>query len=131
MHVNFHPHVNLLIRVTQQFFSQSMYIYLVPHVDISILVIQLFRSASSCSNSKDGLFSDKICSSLWLVNQLATAKRVCTAIGRKQCCMVLSFLKTYHDIFWGPSLLRRLLDPIIHTVELPRKGHFWKMAYVP
>ena len=36
------------------------------------------------------------------MNQLATVERVCTATGRKQCFVfVLSFLKTYHDIFWG------------------------------
>ena len=100
----------------RQFFSQSMCIYLALHVDISILVIQLFRSASSCSCSKDGLFSDKICNSLWLVNQLATFK----CLHNNRLKAVLHGFVFSEDLprhLWGASLLWRLPDPIIHSFQ--------------
>ena len=57
--------------------------------------------------------STTVCGS-WISSQPLS---VCTTIGWKQCCMVLSFLKTYRDIFWGASLLWRLPDPIIHSFQ--------------
>ena len=55
-----------------------------------LVVIQLFCSVSSRPYRKDGLVGDKICNSPWLMNQLATVERVCTATGRKQCLFVIS-----------------------------------------
>ena len=70
-----------------------------PHVNFSLLVvIQRFCSVSSSHYRKDGLFGDKICNSSWLVNQLATIDKVRTATGQM---LVMSSLKTYHDIFFG------------------------------
>ena len=57
VHANFHPHDNGHVTVypsSMRISSQS-----VPHVDLSILiVIQLFRSVSSCPYRKDSLFVD-------------------------------------------------------------------------
>ena len=47
-------------------------------------MIQLFRSASSCSYRKDGLVGDKICNSPRRVNQLATVDKFPTVTGQKQ-----------------------------------------------
>ena len=57
MHANFHPHDHGHVTV----YPSSMCIssQSVPHVDLSILiVIQLFRSVSSCPYRKDSLFVD-------------------------------------------------------------------------
>ena len=71
MHANFHPHVNFLIMVTQQFFFPWAFAFTSVATVFSILVvIQLFRSASSCPyRKKDGLFGNKICNSLWSSSQ--------------------------------------------------------------
>ena len=108
VHANFHPHDNGHVTVypsSMRISSQS-----VPHVDLSILiVIQLFRSVSSCPYRKDSLFVDTNLQQGFVPqNELATLVKCLKSLHsnrwKPSICflcklLVLSSLKTYDDIF--------------------------------
>ena len=86
-----------------------MYIYLRSQCLMStFVVIRLFRSVSGCPYGKEGLLGDKICNSPWLVS----------SHNRSKAVLVLSFLKTYHDIFGGCFTVFRTISDIVFKPDM-------------
>ena len=98
--------------VTRQFFPRACTSTSVASAScwLSILVlIQLFRSASSCPyRKKDGLFGNEICNSPWISSQPLKE------FAQQQVESSAGFIRH----FWGgASLLRHLLDHIRHSFQ--------------
>ena len=123
-HANFYQHVSFLILVTWPFFPRACTFTSIASVSCRLVVVQLFRSASSCPYRKDCLFSDKICNSPWLVNQLAAVERVRTARGWKQCwfCLFWKLTTTFLPRCFG--IFPTISDIVFKADILPTDNFF-------
>ena len=98
-HANFHPHVNFLIMGTELFFPQACTFTSVASVScrlllwsgcsIQSLVVPTGRRVLLVINLQPSLAHESACNH-WKSSH-----------NRSKAVLVLSFLKTYHNIFWG------------------------------